>query len=164
MSPTPSPRPAKIALALSLGSARVEATASSETAQTRKANHPRPRLMDTSTPRPRLVLVLRVEGNIKNLAVISPHFINISLPEAFLDRACVWRRRFRGPRGVSLGSSPREEAAGGLETLPAPTRSECTQNRRRNHAHGREMATSHIDKVKAPRRLTTRRAHRPART
>ena len=116
------------------------------------------------TPRPRLVLVLRVEGNIKHLPEVPPHFINISLPKAFLDRACAWRRRFRAPRGVSPGSSPREEAAGGLETPTAPTRSECPQNRRRNHAHGREMETSRLDGVKAPQHLDTRRAHRPART
>ena len=155
--------------------------------QYRQRNHPRPRLMDTSrvdgvkTPRPRLVLVLAVKRNIKNLAVVSSHLVDIALPEAFLDRACVWRRRFRVPRPsswiarrlpgiVSTRGGGRwslfrcRAASGRLETLTAPTRSECTQNRRRNHARGREMATSPSNKVKAPRRLATRRARRPART
>ena len=61
-----------------------------------------------------LILVLAVKRDIEDLAVVPAHLVDVALAEARLDRACVWRRRFRVPRGVSLGSSPREEAAGGL--------------------------------------------------
>ena len=66
---------------------------------------------------------------------------------------------FRKGRGEGIGVSSIAAASGPGRTCAE--HHDWPQNRKRNHPRPREMDTSHINKVKAPQHLKTRRSDMP---